>query len=189
MIQFDLPRVACSRPQRSEFRMVAVEVPNIADIFHPAGLTLQISVTLRATRIPRAGETNGALVLKVARAASGSERGLLRVMRGSIVALQAGGIRYFVAEYSCLRDVTNLAALAEYRMRKRKWSATVDFLPGCALRYEPSECHNGDRYRKPQAPAAKRMRSREILQVDPLGQRFGCAYASHIRKRAERAML
>ena len=90
-------------------------------------------------------------------------------MRGRIVALQAGYIGNFIAKSSCLGDVANLAAFAEYGVGERKWTAAVDLLPGGALSGKPSQGKDRNCKRKPEPPAAKGMRPREILQIDPLG--------------------
>jgi len=118
-------------------------------------------------------------VLQVTGAARGRERRFVGMVRRRVVAAQAGVICNFLAENSRLRYVADLAALAKSCVRERKRTAAVDLLSGGALRREPSERCNWNQQRKPEPPSPERMRAREILQIDPLGQGLGCAYSSH----------
>ena len=158
-----------------------VEVLDLVNVLHVSRFRLQIGVTLRAGWIGRVREAKRSFVFEMTRTAARSERCLHGMMRGRVVAGEAGLIGDLVAENSGLRDMADFAALAEAGVRHGKRTGAVDFLSGGALGEEPSEGHDGNCNGKPKPPAAKRMRARKVLQVDSLGQRFGCAYASHIR--------
>jgi hypothetical protein len=60
-----------------------------------------------------------------------------------------------------------------------QWAAGVGFLTSLyLLRQEPAERENWNGQRKPEAPAAKRMRMREVLKIDTPSELLGCARPS-----------
>ena len=179
--QLDLSRIARARTQRGQFGMMIVEVLDLMNVLHVSRFRFQIGVALRASWVGGVRKAKRTFVFEMARTAARRERRLHGMMRRRVVASEAGFISDFVAEDPGLRDVADSAALAETGVRYGKRTGAVDFLSSSALGEEPSEGDDGNCDGKPEPPATESMRTREVLQVDPLGQGFGCAYASHVR--------
>jgi hypothetical protein len=96
-----------------------------------------------------------------------------------IVTREACLVTDFFEERSRASDVANAALFSEDSVRLRKRSTRVCRLTALrSLDQEPANCEQGYSQRKPQAPAAKRMRTREVLQVDSPSKLLGCARPS-----------
>jgi hypothetical protein len=111
----------------------------------------------------------------MARTASGFKR-LVGMVNGRIVASQASLIADLRGEVAGASNVTQTALLRKHRMRRGQRSAGIDFLSALRpLRNEPPQGNHRNRDREPESPASKDVRTREILQVNALGEFLGCS--------------
>jgi hypothetical protein len=140
--------------------------------------SFKVSMTLSTGGIFRVTQKSRALVFDVTGRARGSER-LIGVMKRRVVACQASRVGYVRGERAGLRNVAESALLREYGVRVRERSAGIDFLAALrALCQEPSERNRGNCHRQPETPAPKRVRVREVLQINALGEFLGCSCSS-----------
>src|ERR1700741_2233187 len=81
-----------------------------------------------------------------------------------------------------MRHMARRTLLCQHRVRWGKVSRGVHapIAAHCVPR-EPSDSERGSRNGKPETPAAHRGRSFEVVQIDSLGELFGCACAWHGR--------
>ena len=138
----------------------------------------QVRMTLGTGGVCRGLQQHGAFVLDVAGCAFWSE-GLIGMMQRCVMTSEASFVSDVGGECSRLGYVTESALLREYGMRVREWSGRVHFLAALrALRDEPRQCNCGNRDRQPETPSPKRVRAREVLQINALGEFLGCSRAS-----------
>jgi len=141
----------------------------------------QVGVTLSARRIRRGMQEHRALVLDVAGRAFGSER-LIGVMDGRIVAREAGLVGNVRGESAGLDNVAEGALLREYGVSMGELPARIHFLAALRpLRDKPGQCNHWNPDGKPETPAPERVRTREVLKVNALGELFGCPRTSQHR--------
>jgi hypothetical protein len=117
-------------------------------------------------------------VLYVAGAAAACESDFFGVVCGSIVALQAGIIADLLVEKPQSAGMTEIAVLAQHGVGRGELAAAKNFLAVGARRGEPCEGYDRNRDRQPEPPTAEGMGALEILEVHPLGQVLGGAYAA-----------
>ena len=139
---------------------------------------LQIIVTLRAGAIRRGCHPQCALMLHVARAASGSGC-LVSMVRGRIVACKTSLIAGVFEERSRFLRMAQAALLREYGMRLRQGAARIS-LPATfhALHRKPEQSRHRHNNGQPKSPTPQCMRAREVLQVNSSGELFGGPRAS-----------
>ena len=139
---------------------------------------LQIAVTLRAGAIRRGRQPQCALVLHVARAASGCGC-LVRMVRRRIVARKTSLIAGVFEERSRFFRMAKVALLREYGMRLRQRTTGIGFLAAFnPLRRKPEQSNHRNYNGQPESPTPQCMRAREVLQVNPSGELFGGPRAS-----------
>ena len=138
----------------------------------------QIAVTLRAGGIRRGRQPECALMLHVARAASGSGC-LVRVVRRRIVACKTSLIASVFEERSRFLRMAEAALLREYGMCLRQGAAGIGFLAAFnTLHRKPEQSNHRHDNGQPKSPTPQCMRAREVLQVNPSGELFGGPRAS-----------
>jgi hypothetical protein len=163
---------------RGELWVVIVKSRNVRINVEDAIACFQISVALDAGIVGGGREANGAAMLDVARAASRSER-LMWIVGRRLVTSQAGVIRDGCAKTS-RAEVAQTATVAENSVGFRDRPGAVDVLMAEQIRAQnPAQGEHWHTDRKPHLPAAEGMKPGEVLQVDPLGYRLGCAHARH----------
>src|SRR5580704_3006197 len=178
VIQLYLSRILATWPQHCELWMCFVEVLDFANVLRASGPSPQIGMALRATGVGCARQPQRSLVLEVTGTTGRPESHFVDLMRGRIVTFQTGVVTDFRTEKSQRGYVTDFATLREDRMRRGKRTTAVNFLPVGPKCGKPHHRHDRDQNRQPQAPTAKGMWLREILQIHPLGQLLGCPDAS-----------
>src|SRR5579863_5703117 len=99
----------------------------------------------------------------------------------SIVTLGTGIITYSGTKGTLGCYVADAALFSQHGVSCGKGPAAVNLLAICALDHEPSHGDNWNQDGQPESPASKRMRTGEVLQIHPLGQVLGCAYAPRHR--------
>lgn len=100
----------------------------------------------------------------------------------AVMTSQAGFVTHFLEKSPCPSDMTEGTLLRKDRVSLSKRAAGVGFLTSLdLLRQEPAERENWNGQRKPETPAAKRMPTREVLQVNPPSELLGCARPSQHR--------
>ena len=139
---------------------------------------LQIIVTLRAGAIRRGCHPQCALMLHVARAASGSGC-LVSMVRWRIVACKTSLIAGVFEERSRFLRMAQAALLREYGMCSRQGATGIGVLAAFnPLHREPEQSNHRHDNGQPKSPTPQCMRAREVLQVNPSGELFGGPRAS-----------
>lgn len=117
-------------------------------------------------------------VLHMARTALRCES-LPLVMRWCIVASQTGTIRHRSA-VTCPLQMAQFAIRGKHRMSSGERPFGVKaFLVENGGVYNPTHRENAKCHRQPQAPLAKTVHAREVLEVNPLCQRLCRAHTRH----------
>jgi hypothetical protein len=134
----------------------------------------KLSVTLSTRRVRRGLQEKRSVVLDVAGCTCGSES-LIGMVHGRIVAGETGLVSNLRGEGPSLCDVAERALLRKHGMSMGEWPARIHFLAALrALRDKPAEGDCRNRHGQPETPAPERVRVREILQVNALGEFLGC---------------
>src|SRR5208283_4148226 len=132
---------------------------------------------LSATRIFRACQPDRTSVFDVTGSATHSERHLIRVVCGSVMAPGTGIVANFRTEKPKRSYMANITFPSQHGVSGGERPAAVNLLTVDALRGKPSQCNKGNQNRQPEPPTPQGMCLPEILQVHPLGQIFCRTYA------------
>jgi hypothetical protein len=106
--------------------------------------------------------------------------GIRCVMCWAVVASQASRIRGRRGKAPGLSHMANRALLLQYSVRFTQSSTRIDaIVVSEKMEAHPHQRNNRSEYREPQLCSLERSRPLEIIQVDPLSDRFGCSCSRH----------
>jgi hypothetical protein len=170
--------IAVQRTCGRKFRMIPVKACDVlGKTRHTVGC-VEMGVTLDAIEIARRGQSQAPLMLLMTRRAIWSES-LIRVVNRAVMARFAALIARLGTKIAGPLDVTCVALVRKHGVRGRNTPATVDVIVAkYCIPAKPQERDKRSGHTQDEAQAAEWMWALEILQVDALGEFFGCELAS-----------
>ena len=135
----------------------------------------EIRVALRAIRVARRGQPNRSSVIGVTGGARGRES-LRYVMQGTVMARDALLVDDLGVVGTQVSQMAGRTLLGENGVRGGQASGGVHAAVAAnAVPRDPQDRKRGRRNGKQKSPAAQRVRSLEIVEIDALREFLGCA--------------
>jgi len=177
MVQEDGARVFGVIAQGSYLRVAVFESADVGGVEGVACRDFQMGMALRATDVAGGDDVYAAAVLDVARCTGGDIRAhLIFVVHGAVVAGKASGVCGFGREFSGLLHVARGALLLEHGVGFTHAAAGVDpRIAGEAAPGDPADGEQRSEDDEEESGTFERGGALEIVQVNALRHRFGCA--------------